>query len=100
VTGPDHYRRAEELLAEASKLNRFRPHLTSGPNDIPMRGTDIEQLGRLSEDPGLPDRNIAEAHVHATLALAAATALTIHGVREHTEDGREWRKAAATKPNP
>jgi hypothetical protein len=61
---------------------------------------DREQRRRLSEDPGLPDRNIAEAHAHATLALAAATALAVHGVREHTEDGREWRKAAATQLNP
>jgi hypothetical protein len=55
MTGPDHYRRAEELLAEASELNRFRPQLKySGPDDIPMRDTDMEQRRRLSEDPGLP----------------------------------------------
>jgi hypothetical protein len=102
MNGPDHYRRAEQLLAEASELNRFRPQLTySGPDDVPMRDTDMEQRRRdmeqrrrLSEDPGLPDRNIAEAHVHATLALAAATL----GV--NTQDAREWNKAAATMLNP
>ena len=75
VTGPDHYRRAEELLAEASESIRFRRQAElSGPADLPVRDTDMEQRQRLSEDPGLPERNIAEAHVHATLALAAATA--------------------------
>jgi hypothetical protein len=75
VTGPDHYRRAEELLAEASESIRFRRQAElSGPADLPVRDTDMEQRRRLSEDPGLPERNIAEAHVHATLALAAATA--------------------------
>jgi hypothetical protein len=34
----------------------------------------MEQRRTLSEDPGFPERNIAEAHVHATLPLAAATA--------------------------
>jgi hypothetical protein len=109
MNGPDHYRRAEQLLAEASELNRFRPQLTySGPDDVPMRDTDMEQRRRdmeqrrrLSEDPGLPDRNIAEAHVHATLALAAATALAATAaLGRNTQDAREWNKAAATMLNP
>jgi hypothetical protein len=102
MTGPDRYRRAEQLLAEASELNRFRPQLTySGPDDIPMRDTDMEQRRRLSEDPGLADRNIAEAHVHATLALAAATALAAHAdLREHTQEGGAWSRAAGPMANP
>jgi hypothetical protein len=39
-----------------------------------VRDTDLEQRRRLSEDPGFPERNIAEAQVHAILAVAAATA--------------------------
>jgi hypothetical protein len=101
MNGPDHYRRAEQLLAEASDLNRFRPQLEySGPDDVPMRDTDAEQRRRLSEDPGLPDRNIREAHVHATLALAAATATATAALGVNTQDAREWNKAAATMLNP
>jgi hypothetical protein len=71
MNGPDHYRRAEQLLAEASELNRFRPQLEySGPDDVPMRDMDMEQRRRLSEDPGLPDRNIAEART-ATAQISA-----------------------------
>jgi hypothetical protein len=102
MNGPDHYRRAEQLLAEASELNRFRPQLEySGPDDVPMRDTDAEQRRRLSEDPGLPDRNIREARVHATLALTAATALAATAaLGRNTQDAREWNKAAATMLNP
>ncbi|MEU3447200.1 hypothetical protein AB0H29_08215 [Streptomyces thermolilacinus] len=52
MTGPEHYRRAEELLVEADTILR--------PND---------------EGPCEADRVIAAAQVHATLALVAATAL-------------------------
>jgi hypothetical protein len=40
----------------------------------------------------LPDRNIAEAQVHATLALAAATA-----VAALAPDSRAWADVAGTK---
>lgn len=49
MTGPEHYREAEKLLANVADL----PHGDS----------------RAME-------SIAEAHVHATLALAAATAVS------------------------
>lgn len=73
MTGPEHYREAERLLAEANEFIRFRQQpLQSGPADLPERPEDAEKRQRLSRDPGLPERNIAEAQVHATLARAAA----------------------------
>ncbi|MGC4946221.1 hypothetical protein ACLQ2N_08440 [Streptomyces sp. DT224] len=50
MNGPEHYRAAERLLIESRDILR--------PND---------------EGPCEADRTIAEAQVHATLALAAAT---------------------------
>ncbi|POG47133.1 hypothetical protein BV881_12405 [Streptomyces sp. ZL-24] len=52
MTGPEHYREAERLIAESYAI--LRPH---------------------DEGPCEADRSLAEAQVHATLALAAATAL-------------------------
>ena len=52
----------------------------------------MKERQRLSSDPGLPDRNIAEAQVHATLALAAATA-----VAALAPDSRAWADIAGTK---
>lgn len=52
MTGPEHYREAERLITESYGIIR--------PND---------------EGPCEADRLLAEAQVHATLALAAATAL-------------------------
>jgi hypothetical protein len=62
MTGPEHYHAAELLLAEAA-----------------------ERPGEASA------RSIAAAQVHATLALAAATAL--HGVTDH----RHWFEATGTQ---
>lgn len=53
MTGPEHYREAERLMAESDDV--LRPH---------------------DEGPCEADRMLAAAQVHATLALAAATALT------------------------
>jgi hypothetical protein len=58
VTGPEHYRKAEELLEEAESSGAAWP--------------------------------AEKAQVHATLALAAATAL--HGVIDH----RHWFEAMET----
>jgi DnaJ-domain-containing protein 1 len=93
MTGPEHYHRAEQLLAEASQIIRLRQQPgQSGPADLPVRRQDMEERRRLSSDPGLPDRNIAEAQVHATLALAAATA-----VSALAPDNRAWADIAGTK---
>ncbi len=66
MTGPEHYLAAEDLLE-------------------PMAGRD---RGTFPEE----DRVVAEAQVHAVLALAAATALASDGL-----DLRAWREAAGTK---
>ena len=52
----------------------------------------MKERQRLSSDPGLPDRTIAEAQVLATLALAAATAVAALG-----PDSRAWADVAGTK---
>jgi hypothetical protein len=93
MTGPGHYQRAEQLLTEASELIRFRQQPgQSGPADLLVRPQDAEEQRRLSSDPGLLDRSIAEAQVPATLALAAATAVAGLG-----PDSRAWDDVAGTK---
>jgi hypothetical protein len=67
VTGPEHYKAAEQCLKEA--------HIPSG---------NRAQPGWLTAD-----ELVAEAQVHATLALAAATALA-----GEPGDERWWRVAA------
>ena len=74
MTGPEHYRQAEQLLAEANEIIRFR------------------QQPEQSGPPDLPERNITEAHVHATLAVAAATAVGVLDL-----DSRAWADVAGTK---
>ncbi|MFE0808160.1 hypothetical protein ACFW34_11840 [Streptomyces sp. NPDC058848] len=54
MTGPEHYREAERLLAVAASSDQTT-----------YEGANPEA-----------DRTIAEAQVHATLALAAATAMS------------------------
>lgn len=73
MTGPEHYRKAERLLAESQTILR--------PND---------------EGPCEADRTIAEAQVHATLALAAATAAQDTAAGMTQEDHRAWTEAAIT----
>ncbi|MGY1500843.1 hypothetical protein ACW4TU_30400 [Streptomyces sp. QTS52] len=75
MTGPEHYREAERLLKESHTI--LRPH---------------------EEGPCEADRTIAEAQVHATLALAAATALTTpvrsSPPRNATNEWSAWQRAA------
>ena len=93
MTEPEHYQRAEQLLAEASQIIRVKQQPgQSEPADLPVRPEDMDERRRLSSDPGLPDRTIAEAQVHATLALAAATA-----VAALAPDSRAWADIAGTK---
>lgn len=63
MTGPEHYRAAEGILAETEE------HVD------PMDHRSARRLG--------------QAQVHATLALAAATALDT--------DSREWAEVVGTK---
>lgn len=82
MTGPEHYRTAEELIAGAMK-HRF--------------GND----GDWQKDPErhhIADALIAEAQVHATLALAAATALCHPGDDQTLpEDANAWVEAAGER---
>jgi hypothetical protein len=68
MTGPDHYRKAEELLAKA--------------HDYLGRGEGQDSAAVWA----------AVAQIHATLALAAATALGTMAA-----DGRAWTEVAGTK---
>jgi hypothetical protein len=64
MTGPEHYREAEEFLELAAS---------------DATGSDAEQY------------NLAAAQVHATLALASATA----GLSENQNDRRCWEEVQA-----
>jgi len=69
MTGPEHYRLAEELLTEACETHDGQP----------------------------ADTNIARAQVHATLALAAATALNDAEGGLSKLDWEAWRDTAGVK---
>lgn len=74
MTGPEHYREAERLLVES--------HAELRPYD---------------EGPCEADRTIAEAQVHATLALAAATALVDETPRSDSHsEYRAWSTVAGS----
>jgi hypothetical protein len=66
MTGPEHYHEAQQLLAD--------------PNYGEPKG-----IGR--------SETIAAAQVHATLALAAATALA----GDSPQDAQAWRRAAGAQ---
>ena len=69
MTGPDHYAEAERLLALAGRHSK---------------GATYGQEWTLT---------LAAAQIHATLAVAAATAVGTAG-----PDSRAWADVAATKP--
>ena len=76
MTGPEHYTRAEQLLREV--------------RDGHQEGTDVVAI-------------LNAAQVHATLALAAATALIEPGraaPRASVPDMKAWAAAAACQPDP
>ncbi|MFI9079173.1 hypothetical protein ACIGW8_22335 [Streptomyces sioyaensis] len=82
TTGPEHYREAERLAGRAH-------HFTYGDGADPVTGAALA----------------AEAQVHATLALAAATAMgaPIDGEPDSGLPQREaeaWYEVAGTKPQP
>ena len=78
MRGPEHYREAEALARSA-------PNWMAdwGPRDMPF----TERLAHKNSD-------VAMAQVHATLALAAATALTGGTYNPVQADMTEWRMAA------
>lgn len=75
MTGPEHYRAAEQLLGQVVRKG------TIGP--IVAEGTDVPDI-------------IAAAHAHATLALAAATALGVGGDNP-PDDAEAWWRVAGTR---
>lgn len=76
MTGPEHYREAERLLEDANVYSR-----------------------RDDAEPAAWAALISEAQVHATLALAAATALNRpDGEGMVRDDYREWMRTASAKP--
>jgi hypothetical protein len=73
VNGPEHYREAERLLAESMEpatLTMPEPvgEVTINPND---------RLFVIDDGIRVTDMRIAAAQVHATLALAAASAASL-----------------------
>jgi len=66
MTGPEHYREAEQLIAVARDT---------------AQASTLESTRQYAQ-------TIAEAQVHAILALAAATGLS--------SDSREWHDVAGT----
>jgi ferric-dicitrate binding protein FerR (iron transport regulator) len=82
VTGPEHYREAEDLLALAGEQT-----MAAAAGD-PTSG-----------DPREPERNIAAAQVHATLALAAGMALQAVGNYPVSAPyATAWSDATGLKP--
>ena len=75
MTGPEHYREAEQLAERAH-------HWTYGDGADPVVGAALA----------------AEAQVHATLALAAATALNDYPDGAPVNDVAAWRAVAGVKP--
>lgn len=75
MTGPEHYRRAEQLLREV--------------RDGHQEGTDVAAI-------------LAAAQVHATLAHTAATALYSHedgeGGGQPIHDYQAWMATASAHP--
>lgn len=77
TTGPEHYKLAEQL---ADKAN----HYTYGDGCDPVTGHAFA----------------AEAQVHATLALAAAQALTAIGGANYERTAQEWLNVIIPPRNP
>jgi hypothetical protein len=80
MTGPEHYREAERILAFIAARKR------------PMNGQTMPN-GQVLAEMAIIDSDIREAQVHATLALAAATAQNIRRNGAADIDIRGWNEA-------
>lgn len=76
MTGPEHFRTAELLLADVSPDGSTRPE------------ADVSSRWHASA--------IARAQAHATLALAAATALAVNPEALTTGRYEQWVEVAGT----
>lgn len=74
ASGPEHYSEAERLVTEQEM--------------IPLNNDDTCPEA---------DRMLAEAKVHAILALAAATAMQPSAFSRNAPEYREWHEAAGVK---
>ena len=100
ATGPEHYRTAENLLANAQFIVYEDDSDDVGPRE--SYETEDEWFGALEYSNKAHRRAIREAamlatmaQAHATLALAAATALQ---VRDTVAEYEAWQHAAGTAP--
>lgn len=75
MTGPQHYREAERLQAHAREL------LVTGVPDV---GENLQRAAAV----------LADAQVHATLAVASVLGLSAN---LSTADKQTWRDVAATR---
>lgn len=84
MTGPGHYQEAERLL-DSCRL------YVDGESEIyPERENGVDTCGNA----------LAAAQVHATLALAAATALGLGRADDHgmlADDANAWQNAAGVE---
>jgi len=75
MNGPDHYRWAEALLADA---DYWHGQCEEGGSETAMRGVELI---------------VARAQVHATLATAAAVALGLHNEMPNFAGVGRWADA-------
>lgn len=81
MNGPDHYRAAEVLLDTSRQMALTNAQRFGAGNADDVTAVGI-QMWRAT---------LAAAQVHATLALAAATAIPLTGIGGNTV--REWSEA-------
>lgn len=82
MTGPEHYVKAEALLVEAVALVEEHGDKVMTPSRVAAIETAAAQLRQA-------------AQVHATLALAAATAASARVSLATSADAEEWEDAGA-----
>ncbi len=81
MTGPEHYREAEWLIAQVTETSNYSGHRVLVASEYP--GDSAAEV-------------LALAQVHATLALAAAQAMTPGTRSVNTAERRAWAAAAET----
>jgi hypothetical protein len=96
MTGPEHYREAERLQAHAQEL------LATGVYDAEeslqqaaATEESLQQAAATEESLQQAAATLADAQIHATLAVASVLGLS---ASLGAADLQAWRDAAATKP--
>ncbi len=92
MTGPEHYAEAERCLAKHADLAAvMRDHVDSGQYDVDVLAAAGDVVGQA----------LVAAQVHATLALAAATALGLSdggGAGMRGADAEAWERVCSVLP--